>query len=183
MSAKPGNRTNVKVVKYIIAMAIVIIIIFLLFYVPGDGESTIYGCKPTSEFLCQNTVIKENGTVSLNLEQYSGSTMYDVQIACTVYNYSARAPIPLSAFEWLNDGNLTGTSVAGLSENSMLNSGQMILVHGLPCYANSAVVNKQSYGLSYFGTVWLNYTTTPNQSSITNPWRTVSVANFFINFT
>jgi hypothetical protein len=142
----------------------------------AGGSLTGNTCIATPGFSCSGANIL-NGNLSIILGQDTGSSMYNLEVACVASPEPSGFSNPQTSFMTLSQiGIPEPISALNLSSSANLSSGGETFVAGLPCYGTTgdkigATAN------AFFGQLWLNYTMLPtNPNSITNPWYTVNVS-------
>ncbi len=159
------------------AILIIAVIILALFQLGIFSASALSGnsCIAASGFLCQNPTLVTSGTLTFTFSQSSGSSFYNVQLACAATAQSTGLPNPITAF---NSISATGAVLIPSSTGNTLTSGQSLTVASLPCYTSTgAQLSGAAIGSAYSGFIWVNYTAGGAPESLaTNPWLTQKIA-------
>jgi hypothetical protein len=116
-------------------------------------------CIAYSGFACLNPSLSTSGKLSFTLAQSTGSTFYNVALAC----------VPASQSNGLPNGTFYKLS------NPTLANGQITSVSGLPCAGTTAG------GTSFKGRLWMNFTPSPGSPSSSNPWISTLFASLYVN--
>lgn len=169
-------------IKYI---AIVVVIILLVVFVglplglfnfsssPATNTCTA-GSIQGSSFFCTDPILTASGTLSLEIGQASGSTMYNVELAClSTANTLAYAPY---------EQGVAYSSITNFgSTSSNFTSGQMLSVSNIPCYGGYGLIGTEPVGTQFTGIIPVNYTREGGPANnVTNPWVTLKLATITV---
>ncbi len=175
----------------ILIIAVVLAALFSLGVFSG-GNLLGNSCVASPGYSCQTATLSPQGTydtLGLTLGQNTGSTVYNIQMACAATTTSGGLPSTSgTATANVNGngfGNVLSTGVIAIGANSatQLVSGQTITIPtnalGLPCWTSTATALTAAaspVGTSFSGYLWLNYTTGSGAPSGTNPYLTIKIA-------
>ncbi len=154
------------------AILIIAVILGILFQLGVFSSGTLTGtaCIATSGYYCSNPTLTTGGTLTFIFGQSTGSTLYNLEIACTDAG-NTLGPYPITSFNSITG---TGLAIVASSTGNQLNSGQSIVVSALPCYTSSGVfIGSRPVGYAYSGYIWVNYTQYATPAGAGNPWQTV----------
>ena len=127
-----------------------------------------------SHFSCNSARLTTTGNIKFELEQYSGNTFYNVELACgseTNYSFSFTSYENLT---W-DTSNIIFVPLNNVSNgfaNSTLPNEKQANVTGLPCYGKYGLLGSQQPGTIFLGRVLVNYTLNPGTVSPSNKWNT-----------
>jgi hypothetical protein len=183
------------------AILIIAVVLGALFSLGVFSGSSLLGtsCVASPGYLCSNPSLLTSGLLTFTFGQNTGSTIYDVELACGAT--STTGGLPANAYAWSTIGTtgtagtqvipigatvgsnvpVGGTWAASYGNSLSLSSGQTVQVVGLPCFGATttqiATANvPAAIGTSFSGYLWLNYTTTQAAPGAGNSWYTVKAA-------
>mgnify|MGYP001572188272 CR=1 FL=1 len=164
----------------ILIIAVVLGALFSLGVFNG-GASLGTACVASAGFLCQAPItLGTNGNVTLLLGQSTGTTMYNIALACTATTYkSTGLPNPLTATVVLYSNGMASNVISGYNGffvNTIpyisvagtpltLVSGQTVTISGLKCFSTTGApfatgASSAAIGASFSGAIYMNYSTT-----------------------
>ena len=132
------------------------------------SQSIRGSCTPVSGYLCENlSISKSNGLMNLVIGQNTGSTQYNVALACAVSSNNYGLPYAESDpwYYVMSSGYVKSATQANPSGSISLASGEQITVKGLPCYDASGRLITSGTASNY--TLWYNYTSVNTSSPST----------------
>ncbi len=178
------------------AILIIAIVLGVLYYLGVFSGAATLGtsCLAVAGYLCSAPTMATNGQLTFTLGQSTGSTQYNVGVACAAGANSVGLPytggFTGAAFYFPTTASSTVTNTLPATTNSVsLISGQQTTIAGLPCFSSSPTAasylfNPGAVGASFTGTLWYNYTSLSTApASATNPWLTVKMATLTIKTT
>jgi hypothetical protein len=159
------------------AILIIAVVLGALFQLGIFGAANVLGtaCVASPGYLCQNPTLITTGKLTFSLGQSTGSSAYNIALACAETQMTNGLPNPGTSFYSIT---ASGAAIAESNSGNTLVSGQELVVEGLPCYGSTgALLSSPSVGTSFSGYIWLNYTTNTGAAAAgTNPWRTSKIA-------
>ncbi len=188
----------------ILIIAVVLAALFAIgiFTNPGLGVS----CVAASGYTCTSIALAETGSNNVSLSftfgQTSGSTVYNVGMACSATASAGGLPNPTTNSIATQNTIVYLTTGGAATQNGLaasvgvvgplaLTSGATIAISKLLCYDSSSDSNgavglaltpaTAPIGTSFAGGVYMNYTLSPTPPTVagsTNPVYTVRVATF-----
>lgn len=180
-----ANNDKIKPVLLIIG---VLFVLFCLYALTNIGSFSVPGpsgikCVASPYYSCSNvTLSSSNGTLSFILKQNTGTTIYNVALACaaaanisTGYpNVSTTNNPSVTGFYAIyTNGNVNSIGGGG---GTQFSTNQSLKVLGLPCYGNNGLLlGSKPAGTWFSGGIWLNYTNAPGIPSVTNQWNTKKI--------
>jgi hypothetical protein len=174
----------------ILIIAVVLAVLFSL-GIFGGGNLLGTSCLGSPGYSCQSPLLNSAGFLSFTLGQSTGSTLYNVQLACASTAASSGLPYDANSltnpFQGVNA--VSGTAIPAVITGLLtLSSGQTSQVSNVVCY-NAAgspidVSPNDALGTSFSGTLYVNYTTGSSPpSAASNPWQTAKLATLTIKVT
>lgn len=179
----------------ILIIAVVLGALFSLGVFNGGG---VIGnaCVASPGYLCQSASLGTTGNVLFTLGQNTGTTIYNIALACAATSTTTGYPGMVSGAGTYNAfvGVFTTGSTNGIAQGNFgslvawnggaqLASGQTIAIsgNGVPCYGTTGAplgtaATPATIGQAFSGFIWMNYTTSTGGYSSTNPWYTVKIA-------
>ena len=143
---------------------IVILVVLAVLYILGIfTPNRILGnqCNVLFKFSCNDLYLATNGSVSFLLGQNSGTTEYNIAIACTQSANATGGPLPSTAWVYLNASGATKSSYSS-SSTYLFESGTSVFVNDVPCYSGTgALLGSKDYGTAFSGNLWIRYTNLP----------------------
>ncbi len=188
----------------ILIIAVVLAALFSLgvFTNPGLGIA----CIASPGYTCQSVTLAQTGTINVSLSftfgQASGSTIYNVGMACSATASAGGLPNPTTNSVATQNTIVYLTPTGAATQNGLnpsvgvtspltLISGATLRVSKLLCYSSAADSNgavglaltptTAPIGTSFSGGIYMNYTlspTAPTTGGGTNPVYTVRIATF-----
>jgi hypothetical protein len=170
------------------AILIIAVVLGALYAIGVFNLGTGNGCIAAPGFLCTSAALNHAGNISVTIGQSSGSTYYNVALACAATTTTGGLPNPSNSMVliWGSNGvasnTLSGYNVGTSSGNILITtgndlslaSGQTVTVNSLPCYGSAGVrlatgTANVVIGSSYSGVLWMNYTTSSSAPGGANP--------------
>ena len=168
------------------AILIIAVVLGALFSLGVFSGSSLLGtsCVAAPGYLCSNPTLLTTGLLTFTFGQNTGSTIYNVQIACSATTNSLGMPSNSQAFNVIGSAGVPAGPWNGVVTGATLTSGQTITVTGLPCYGslNTFLGTGLSIGTTFSGYLLMNYTTgnansaTPSVGASGNLWYTTKIA-------
>ncbi len=151
---------------------IVILVVLAVLYILGIfTPNKILGtqCNALFKYSCQNLHLATNGSVSFLLGQNSGTTEYNIAVACTQTKNATGGPNPSTAWMYLNSTGAVKSSYP-YSNTYLFESGTFAQVNNIPCYSSTgSLLGSQKYGAGFTGFLWIKYTNLPGTPGGANP--------------
>ncbi len=169
------------------AILIIAVVLGALFSLGVFGGGSLVGtaCVASPGYLCSGPALNSNGELSFQFGQNTGSSIYDIEMACAATSGSTGLPANMAAFSPISTAGVAQANTVGLSYNAIV-SGQTLSISTLPCYTSTGVAlgsalspalsGTATIGQSFSGYLWLNYTTQGSAPGGSNPWYTVKMA-------
>ena len=159
------------------AILIIAVVLGALFSLGVFSSTSLLGtsCIATPGYLCQSPLLSHtSGTLSIQFGQNTGSTIYNVIIACSATTssngngpYITGSPTGnflaspnLGYSEFTSTGAATGVAAGNTLQ---VNSGYTLTLSGINCFSSSGAdltANPPSIGSGFTGTLWVGYNTT-----------------------
>ncbi len=161
------------IVVLVVAALLALGVFGLFSAVPNNGFMGT--CIGAPGFSCMDPLMGTSGLVSLALGQNTGSTLYNVELACI----SASNPLAYTP----NSGGIYSTPLAQVSYGDNgpgFASGELIQLNNLPCYGSASLLGPVRSGTQFNGVIWMNYTTNSTPPGPGNPWLIVKVATLSV---
>jgi hypothetical protein len=156
------------------SILIIAVVLGALFMMGVFGSSTAFGnaCLANVGYLCKTSQLLMDGTLTFNFGQSTGSSLYNLQLACASTAASTGLPNPVTAF---NSISSTGSALPASNTGNTIVNGQTMTVSSLPCYgATGQPLSSPALGVGFSGYIWVNYTIgSGTASAASNPWHTV----------
>ncbi len=176
----------------ILIIAVVLAVLFSL-GIFGGGNLLGTSCLGSPGYSCQTPLLNSSGLLSFTLGESTGTTIYNVQLACAATATSTGMPYDTNAlysnpFQSVNalTGRATASNAVPTNPLTMA-SGQTAQVSNVVCFnAQGQPMNaapNNALGTSFSGTVYVNYTTAATTPGSTNPWQTTKLATLTIKVT
>ncbi len=152
---------------------LIIAVVLGALYVMGVFSGSAFignSCMSSSGYLCKNQQLLTDGTLTFNFGQVTGSSLYNMQLACAA-SAASGVPNPITAFRSIASN---GAVLAPSSTGNTLTNGQILTISSLPCYASNGLpLGNPALGTGFSGYVWVNYTLASSAASAaSNPWHT-----------
>jgi hypothetical protein len=174
------------------AILIIAVVLGALFSLGVFGGGSLVGtaCVASPGYLCSSPTLGSNGELAFTFGQNTGSTIYNVQMACVATTNSVGLPSNGAAWSPIATNGLAVTMSGPNTANALGGSGGFVsgqeqAVTGLPCYGttgiaigsalNPALSATATIGTSFSGYLFLNYTGTYCSGSGCT-WYTVKMA-------
>lgn len=161
------------------AILIILIVLAVLYIIGVFNPGSVLGaqCNVKFHYSCLDLALATNGTVSFLLGQNTGSTEYNIAVACTAAANSSGEPLAgTSPWIYLNKSGAGETSYSA-SSSYTLGSGKSVPIDNIPCYSDTGkALGNQPIGTQFNGILWVRYTNTPGTEGGLNSWITQQVA-------
>lgn len=188
-NAPKENKTNLIMRLGIVAAVItaILIILFLIgLYSRTPNNALCSSIEPG--YVCQAPVINQSGLLSFTLGLSTGTTQYNVEIACAATSFANGMPNIGSAanqgFGALQaNGRVSNSNAVG---GTTLAAGQTISVSNVICYTANQSPSTSALtktGSTFSGTIWINSTMNPGAPSSNNLWYSQNIATVTVNTT
>jgi hypothetical protein len=177
-----GSMSSVKLLG-LVAIGIIIVIVAAVFFLfngsnnPGQVTGVQFNCfGMTPYFDCNqgSVLLTTTGNIKFRLEQYSGNSLYNVELACGSENNYSFSFTSYKNLTW-DTSNILFTSLSNSSRglpNSTLQNKKWVNVTNLPCYGEYGLLGSQPMGTVFLGRILINYTLNPGTISASNKWNT-----------
>jgi len=151
---------------------IVILVVLAALYLLGiftPGKILGNQCNVQFRYSCTDLVLATNGTASFLLGQNTGTTEYNIAVACTQAKNATGGPLPSTAWEYVNSSGVVKSSYQ--SNNAYLfESGTSLSINNIPCYGpTGSSIGTRNYGSTFTGFLWVRYTNLPGTPGGANP--------------
>jgi len=126
-------------------LPLVLVTLTVMLAITGANTTTTVpfsACIGETGYTCTHFVIATSGNASFTFVQSTGSTLYNVGVACI----SSSSSFPPSEVSYLP------------LQQGPIPNGQSVNVAGLPCYGQNGRLGPQSPGIQFTGYIWINYT-------------------------
>ncbi len=181
------------------AILIIAVVLGALFSLGVFSGSSLLGtsCIASPGYSCSNPILNNAGTLSFTFGQNTGSTIYNVELACAATSTGTGQPsstalgggynsLLLSASGGGSPGLANGIT-GGVSTlvGNQLSSGQTVQISGWPCYGTTgSALGSQSIGAAFSGFIWMNYTSSQCTMEASGcPWLTAKVLTVTVKVT
>ncbi len=153
------------------AIIVILVVLAALYILNIFTPNRILGnqCTVNFKYSCTDLVLATNGTVSLLLGQNTGTTEYNIAIACTQTKNATGGPLPSTAWVYIDAAGAVKTSYSATSAY-LFESGTSLSINNIPCYGpTGSALGSKNYGSGFTGFLWMQHTRMPGTPGGTNP--------------
>lgn len=178
------------------AILIIAVVLAVLFSLGIFGGTNLLGtsCLGSPGYTCQNPLMTAGNymgvgsaaVVSFTLGQSTGSTEYNIGIACAATTTSSGQPntaFATNAFTYPNINTGVATTFYSNANTMTLVTGETATVSNILCYSSTGAAVPNSLGTTFSGSLFINYTTLTGNAMSTNPWQTTKLGTLTIKVT